>query len=99
MYNLEKKQKAIMREIHNRVEQVMSDKNINKAILANRTGIKSNTIRGYINSGNNFTLNSLISIATALDVSIAYLVGEIETEKPNEEEYMLKYFKKLLNNK
>lgn len=99
MYNLEKKQKAIMREIHNRVEQVMSDKNINKATLANKTGIKSNTIRGYINSGNNFTLNSLISIATALDVSIAYLVGEIETEKPNEEEYMLKYFKKLLNNK
>lgn len=99
MYNLEKKQKAIMREIHNRVEQVMSDKNINKATLANKTGIKSNTIRGYINSGNNFTLNSLISIATALDVSIAYLVGEIETEKPNEEEYMLKYFKKLLNHK
>lgn len=99
MKNLEKKQKAIMREIHNRVEQVMSDKNINKATLANKTGIKSNTIRGYINSGNNFTLNSLISIATALDVSIAYLVGEIETEKPNEEEYMLKYFKKLLNNK
>lgn len=99
MKNLEKKQKAIMREIHNRVEQVMSDKNINKATLANKTGIKSNTIRGYINSGNNFTLNSLISIATALDVSIAYLVGEIETEKPNEEEYMLKYFKKLLNHK
>lgn len=94
---MEEKIKSIMRESHERVEAIMQEKEVSVSDLAKKTRIKPNTMRGYIQSRSNFTLSSLIKIAEALDVSMAYLLGEIKTEKPNDEACILKYLKKLIN--
>lgn len=69
--------------ILNRIKEIMVAKGISKEQLSEETGIKLNTLKGYLNSGNKITIKKLIKIAHALDVCVSYLISETEIENIN----------------
>lgn len=80
------------------IKCLMEEQGINRKILAQKAGLNENTVRGYINSGNNIPLDSLIKIADALDVSIDYLLGRSSIKKINNMEYLCLSIKKAVDN-
>lgn len=63
------------------IKELLNKRNIDKRILATRTGINYNTIRSYIDSAKNIPLENLKKIAKALNVSVSYLLGEITDDE------------------
>ena len=80
------------------IESLMQRKGLNKHDLSIMTGIRYNTIRGYITSGHHIPLEPLIKIADALNVSVDFLLGRSEIEKIDDIEALRQFAEKVFNN-
>lgn len=79
------------------IKDLMIEKGMDTHVLHRRTGINYNTLRGYLNSGNSFTLDSIIKIADALDVSVDYLLGRTEIKMYNDKKALENFMKKVID--
>lgn len=82
------------------INDLKREKRMDTHILSKRTGIKYNTLRGYLNENplkNNITLDSIIKIADALNVSVDYLLGRTEIKNYNDQEALENFMKKVID--
>lgn len=73
-----------------KIIELMKCQGISKNVLADKAKINYNTLRGYLDSGNNIPLKNLKKIAKALHTTVSYLIGEDVIQLSQEEKKLLK---------
>lgn len=78
------------------IKDLMEEQDVSLNKLAELTGINFHTLRGYIQSGHNITLENVKKIANALGVMVSYLLGECQAKNVNDVD-LYKAFQKVLD--
>lgn len=63
-----------------RIKEIREDKNITQDEMVSKTGIPKRSYVDYENGKSDIQLSKLQKIATALDVTVGYLIGETKNE-------------------
>ena len=61
-----------------RIKELMKEQGLNQVALANKIGLKQNTISAWLLKKKEPSINSLWLLADYFDVDIDYLVGRVD---------------------
>lgn len=68
-----------------RIELLIKSQGITQKILSEKTHLSKSIISQWLSGNSNITLDNIQSVAKALNVTVAYLIGEIDGKTPGHE--------------